>query len=97
MRKTRVRVAVVLVGTGIGLAYLLTGLFLFYLLPSFVSAYGLLPAALLMIPAFLLSIVVAVAISIPVQLLGAFLVSHGIRNAAASPFWDSSPEGFRAQ
>jgi hypothetical protein len=95
MRRTRVRFAVVLVGTGIGLAYLLSAVFLVYLLLALQSAYGLVPTALMIVPSLVLSIVAAVAVSIPLQFLGAFLVSHGIRNEAASPFWETSSESIQ--
>jgi hypothetical protein len=92
LRKTRIRFAVVLIGTGLGLAYLLTAALLLLALSSLESAYGLVPAALMVIPALLISVIAAVAVSIPLQLLGAFLVSLGIRNEAESPFWEASPE-----
>jgi len=46
-------------------------------------------------PALLLSVVAAVVLSIPLHLVGAFLVFLGIRNEAASPFWESAPENIQ--
>jgi len=87
--------AVVLIGTGVGLAYLLSAYFLFSVFISLESAFGLGPAALMLAPALLLSVVAAVIVSIPLQLLGAFLVFLGIRDEAVSPFWESLPEHIR--
>jgi hypothetical protein len=88
----RIRFAVVLIGTGLGLAYLLSAAFLIYLVLAVQASYGLVPAALVLLPALLVSVAAAAAVSIPLHLLGAFFVSLGIRNEAASPFWDATTE-----
>jgi hypothetical protein len=89
----RIRLAVVLIGTGLGLAYLLSAAFLLYLLASVESAYGLVPAALLLVPGLLISVLGAVAVSVPLHLLGALFVSLGIRNGPASPYWEPAADG----
>jgi len=81
---------VVLIGAGLGLAYLLSAAFLVAATLRIEEAFGLLPAALILIPAFVLSIAAASLISIPLGLLGSLLVSLGIRNQAASPFMEVS-------
>jgi hypothetical protein len=96
VRRTRIRLALVLIGTGLGLAYLLTGAFLLYLLLAVESAYGLVPAVLILVPALLVSVVAAVVVSIPLHVLGAIFVSRGIRNAAASPFLETAPDNASA-
>jgi len=96
LRRTRIRLAVVLIGAGLGSAYLLSAYFLFTLLVSLDAAYGLGPAVLMVVPALLLSVVAAVAVSMPLQLLGAFLVFLGIRDEAVSPFWENLPENMQS-
>jgi hypothetical protein len=50
----------------------------------------------ILLPGLLLCIAAAIVVSLPLELLGAFLVALGIRNQAASPFLEIGAENANA-
>ena len=96
MHGLHIRFAVVLLGTGIGLAYLLSAAFLIAATLRMEEAFGLVPALLILLPALIVSVTAGSVLSIPLGLLGSLLVSLGIRNQAASPFIEVSSENVNA-
>jgi len=92
MLKLSRRFAFVLLGAGLAQPYFRTfGLWALALL-YVGNSYGILAASLALIPGLLISTTFAIAVSIPLQFLGALVLALGIKNQGASPFTEPNPE-----